>query len=1244
MKISRSARITTALFTACSGPVTAALVNLSLGGTTGYDGWTSLTAVNGYGDVSFPGTAAWKTSGGAWTSFDPGTGAVGAIGSNTAGSGDAALYKIANGAAGGPYPAGSSIYFGGASAQIDYDGGTLGFADATPLEGLKTVAFQVEIGQAFGYDFLHHTLPVLTYTTASGSGVLTASYSDLISQVYSGSVPMPSGLEDIYKNTWGLQYDLSGISDPILSYQVSFTGVQHAQLYAAQLDQSTEAYSEILFPQAARWSAGGAGTLWSDAANWTGGTPAAGKEVAFGIAGVATLDSDRSVNALTIDAAGGFTLNGSGRLTIGEGGIVVDSPGAVDHTLATATTLSGFSLITIGDSDSLTISGNLTAAGFYKKGEGDLHLSGNNTFTGSSYNQLIFMGGANTVSGSNVNASGAVQEIYVKDGSLTLQGGDNRFGEGFALNLYSRRFTNGDTVLGEENGRLVLGDAGGKSDQRFRSIKADGVSIFNEATGVGTTGTSSNSSIVGGSSQISTLTVDVKTFDSNNTPVFLGRLGGDGLNENNLSLVKEGAGVQVLGGLSTYVGDTVIRGGMLRIDSASALSAASNIQLAGGVLGLGFGDYAAHLGSGAGEVNFTGDGGFAAVGGDLDENFNPIPRVVTLNGGAGLTWGAGGFVGDGHSLLFSHAGASNGVELVNAIDLGASQRTVRVERGTGQYDARLSGVLSGTGGLLKTGAGNLELTARNTYSGGTVVRDGTLTLGGYEGSIAGNVLLEAGSVLKLSNASSSTQYYEDRLGDSAQVTMKGATLDVDNIASADGSSYSEVIGKVVLAAGANTIATSRNGIVSSTPDATTLGIGSLERQAGATLHFASPGLGLDVRNQIKLGEAPVLDDGILGGWATTGSGTTGATATEFVTQGLYGLTAYTGYLTATANGGDSSWTAASNVKLNAAANAGFITTVSANRAINSLNIVGARTGTAGNGVNLGGNTLRIESGGLLSSGGASTRSNKINGGFLTAGTGANTPGELIVTATGATEIGSSIVDNGSGKVTLIKTGTNTLTLRGVNTYSGATRVNQGTLTLAAGASLANSSSIQVSRGASLNVSAVPDFAIGANQTLMGTGSIVGPVTVQGTVAAGNSVGTLNITGSFALAATSTVAWEIETDANGGAAADLINISGALGIADTAGFEILSTVIDFSTAYWTANHSFLALAASSYAGDYAASRPFQLDTNGAGAGYGGWSLNYAADGVRVEWTAVPEPSAALLALASALGLLGRRRSA
>ncbi len=209
-------------------------VDPGLSGTTQYDGWAPLTsaAYPGYG--GFPGSGSWPAP----------------MGSNTPDSEDATLRKVANGPGGGPYPAGGGIYYGGFSADLNIDGGQLAVEDSTPVANLANVVLQIDIGEAWGYDFWNDVLPVLNYN--GGSQTLAPTNVVLLDQTFTGTVTMPTGEEPVYRNTHLLQWDLSSISG-ITSFSIPFNGVQHAQLYALRLDQSDvySAYSQVPEPATA---------------------------------------------------------------------------------------------------------------------------------------------------------------------------------------------------------------------------------------------------------------------------------------------------------------------------------------------------------------------------------------------------------------------------------------------------------------------------------------------------------------------------------------------------------------------------------------------------------------------------------------------------------------------------------------------------------------------------------------------------------------------------------------------------------------------------------------------------------------------------------------------------------------------------------------------------------------------------------------------------------------------------------
>jgi len=223
--------------------------------------------------------------------------------------------------------------------------------------------------------------------------------------------------------------------------------------------------------------------------------------------------------------------------------------------------------------------------------------------------------------------------------------------------------------------------------------------------------------------QSATLTIDASVANSN-------------------ALVKAGGGTLVLTNSANSAGTGIltINEGLVRAGAATLLGGA--LELRGGVLEItGGGTFNRAIGTGANSVNWSGSttfdrgsGGFAAFG---------APVVVDLKniGIDDIWWRDANFLEEGYALVFGSKTADARLTFLDRLNLSENSapaiqayntREIQVvDNPSSSADfARLAGVIDGdtTEDLLKTGSGVLELSAANTYLGGTVVAEGTLLL------------------------------------------------------------------------------------------------------------------------------------------------------------------------------------------------------------------------------------------------------------------------------------------------------------------------------------------------------------------------------------------------------------------------------------------------------------------------------------------------------------------------------------
>jgi fibronectin-binding autotransporter adhesin len=201
------------------------------------------------------------------------------------------------------------------------------------------------------------------------------------------------------------------------------------------------------------------------------------------------------------------------------------------------------------------------------------------------------------------------------------------------------------------------------------------------------------------------------------------------------AFTKGGAGLLIGNMDSGAPGSITVNEGVYRVAKETAKPTGST-TLSGGVLELGSGDFTGGLGTGALQVRIIADGGFSAFG---------ATRTVNLGGaGATVTWsGSNDFLPNNSTLYLSSVHSNATLDFVNPLNLGAVTRTVRVFDGSAPVDAQLSGALSGSGELRKTGPGALALNGTSSFIGITAVHEGTLLV---NGRLAGSARVAAGTL------------------------------------------------------------------------------------------------------------------------------------------------------------------------------------------------------------------------------------------------------------------------------------------------------------------------------------------------------------------------------------------------------------------------------------------------------------------------------------------------------------------
>lgn len=321
------------------------------------------------------------------------------------------------------------------------------------------------------------------------------------------------------------------------------------------------------------------------------------------------------------------------------------------------------------------------------------------------------------------NASlGTVQIARMAGTNGTMSGTLNITGSNTAVSITSLMLGNATAVGGTSNATLNI--SGGTVTLGGNISVGSTTGAVNSAITLngGTLNMGGNN--IGGTAQVGTL-----NFQSGSL------LNVGQINNGATALVKSTSGTLTLNGANTFSGGVTLNQGQLNINSSTA------------------------LGTGTLTIN----------GGTID---NTRGSAVTLSNNNAQNWNAD----------FTFAGTNDLNLGAGAVTMNAS-RTVTVNSGT----LTVGGSISGSGyGLTKAGAGTLNLSGNNTYTGATTVNSGTLV------ASAANALGNTSQVV-MNNAGSLLVTAADSINDSSAINLNGGRIAVSG-------TFSENVGLLTLSA------------------------------------------------------------------------------------------------------------------------------------------------------------------------------------------------------------------------------------------------------------------------------------------------------------------------------------------------------------------------------------------------------------------------------------------------------------
>jgi len=1022
------------------------------------------------------------------------------------------------------------------------------------------------------------------------------------------------------------------------------------------------------------------------------GGAAAALTISNSSAGTTTLSGTNTYSGGTILAAGALLTNnlsalGTGTVAVNAGSLTLSSSLTIGNLTGTGGVIQGngaaVRTLTIGSGNGTggsyagVIQDGGAALTLTKTGTGTIALSGANTYTGPTNlnggTLLLDFSLAGAPAANILNTTTNSSKLNFGGGTLTIKGVNN----GATTN--SQRFNDVSITAGTSAKIVVQQNGAGNVDVSLGAISTRGAqSAFDftlPTTGTVTTTTTTASSTVlvdaanhayatanGGASwlannagTLTALTSYTNTYATGNNVDVLDNDAVGTVSMNTLRLNASGtdlaisgiATVETGGILVTAAGtSSTISGGTL----TTTVGSAEMIIHDYGTLNISSTIANANAGATLTAVTYAGTGTTTLSGANTYTGTTSITQG-TVRVGAAQGVGSGAFGANG---VISISNDSTAVMDLNGFNYAISSLTSsaagggRMALGTqtltlgdATTNANFSGSITGSGSgtaVVKVGSGTQTLSGASTYTGGTVIREGNLTLTNATAAGTGT-----NAIITIGNGTTA-----------AKLTVSNGITLANKISTVGGSG---VTNNIEIFTGSVT-STTLSGAVTLGSNLRITNSSTAGTQPGLSGAFTGTGNLILDNSAIGSGNALILNSGANLNFVGTVTHLNSASASGSITRidSVIGPSV-TGLIQ---NGGTNSTLALVGTNTFAAdttLSSGILNLRNSLAIQNSvLNISSAGTLTFGNNSV---NTIAATMAGLSGAGNINLRNmfSPVANVTLTLG---NSLSAGAYTGVTLNPIYSGVLSSTGGSSAVIKTGTNTQTFTGANTYSGGTTVSGGTLLAS------NSAPLTTSATGSGSVS------VTGTATLGGTGSVTGGTSQTITLAstsflmvgqthgAGGSAQDFQLGSGTATNVGIDLAGTVQFDIFEAGSMDDINSVGSASTYNTLGsandlLEIYTTgaldldgvvvalsansltglvagqswkLIDWSNAGAIPSDQTITLASSTFEGFNVVGTTI---TDGSGAG----------NGYYITLVAVPEPGRAMLLLGGIMALLARR---